>query len=151
MKEASVVFNSLVNATGAAKSDLTYQFDWSILDEGMYEVSFVYHGLNNKKTGAKLPLIYIDLGTTPCVYSTSDTNYANQSLFLGTLFASEVVSGDAQYLASHEQNEPIKIRTRPMNQTPRVFVNNIDGTPFTDSVGADLADYVLTLHLKKID
>lgn len=151
MKEASVVFNSLVNATGTNNNDLTYQFDWSILDEGMYEVSFVYHGLNNKKTGDKLPLVYIDLGTSSHTYSTSATNYANQTLFLGTLFSSEVVSGDAQYLSSHEQNEPKIIRTRPMNQSPRIFVRNIDGTPFTDSIGAELAEYVLTLHLKKID
>jgi len=151
MKEIAVVFNSLVNATGTNNNDLTYQFDWSILEEGAYEVSFTYHGLNNQKTGAKLPLVYIDLGTNPQVYATSATNYANQTLFLGTLFSSEVVSGDAQYLASHEQNEPIRIKTRPMNQSPRIFVNNIDGTPFTDSLSAELADYVLTLHLKKID
>lgn len=151
MKEIAVVFNSLVNATGTNNNDLTYQFDWSILEEGAYEVSFTYHGLNNKKTGDKLPLVYIDLGTNPNVYATSATNYANQTLFLGTLFSSEVVSGDAQYLASHEQNEPIRIKTRPMNQSPRIFVNNIDGTPFTDSLSAELADYVLTLHLTKID
>lgn len=149
--EASVVFNSLVNATGTNKNDLTYRFDWSILDEGKYKVSFTYHGLTNKKTGDKLPLVYIDLGASSSAYSTSASNYANQTLFLGTLFASDVVSGDAQYLASHEQNEPITIKTRPINQSPRIFVQNIDGTPFTDSIGADLADYVLTLHLKKVD
>ena len=150
MKEIAVVFNSLVNATGTNNNDLTYEFDWSILEEGKYEVSFVYHGLTNKK-GDKVPLLHIDLGATANVYKTGATNYANQTLFLGTLFAAEVISGDTQYLATHEQNEPIVIRTRPMNQTPRVFVQNIDGTPFTDGVGADLADYNLTLHLKKID
>jgi hypothetical protein len=150
MKEIAVVFNSLVNATGAVKSDLTYQFDWSILDEGAYQVSFVYHGLTNKK-GNKVPLLYVDLGSSSTTYSTSATNYANSTLFLGTLFASEVISGDTQYLSSHEQNEPKIIKTRPMNQSPRIFVRNMDGTPFTDAIGADLADYVLTLHLKKID
>lgn len=149
MKEAVVVFNSLVNATGTDKNNLTYQFDWSHFEECPYEVSFTYYGLTNHKSGAKQPLVYIDLGVVPNVYATSTTNYANQSLYLGTLQATEVVSGDAQYYATEETNVPITIQGRPTNQSPRIFLLNIDGTPFTDSQLGELADYVLALRLKK--
>jgi hypothetical protein len=149
MKEAVVVFNSLLNATGSNNNNLTYKVDWSILDEGEYDLTFTYHGLNNHKTGAKQPIIYIDLGTTANTYQTSISNYSNQSLYLGTLLASEIISGDAQYYATLETNVPIHIKGKPNNQNPRIFVENIDGTPFTDSQDNELADYVLALCFKK--
>ena len=152
MKEAVVVFNSLVNATGANHNNLTYQFDWSILDEGEYMVSFTYHGLNDHNVGTKCPIVFIDLGVGTSVYATSATNYANQSLFLGTLICDRVHSStNAQYYAEETTNVPIRINGRPTNQSPRIFMLNIDGTAFTDSNAGELADYILTLRLKKID
>jgi hypothetical protein len=149
MNCAVVVFNSLVNAIGSNNNDLTYQFDWSGFEECEYEVSFSYHGLNNKNNGTKMPLVFIDLGVVPKVFQTSTSNYANQSLFLGTLLAGEKVSGDAPYIANYTENVPIIIGSRPRNQTPRIFIQNIDGTPFTDSDSVELADYVLALRFEK--
>lgn len=149
--DAVVVFNSLVNATGANNNDLTYQFDWSQFEDCDYEVSFSYHGLTNKINGSKLPLVFIDLGSSQCVFQTSATNYANQSLFLGTLQATAKTSGDAEYVATETTNVAIHIKGRPRNQSPRIFIQNIDGTPFTDSNSAELADYVIALHLKKME
>lgn len=151
MKEAVVVFNSLVNATGANHNDLTYQFDWSILDEGEYLVSFTYHGLNDANTGTKLPLVFIDLGVGANVYATSATNNANQSLFLGTLLDGNKNGTNAQYYAEETTNVPIRIKGRPTNQSPRIFLQNIDGTPFTDSNAGELNDYVLALRFSKCD
>jgi len=151
MKEAVVVFNSASNATGTNNNDLTYQFDWSHFDEGEYLVSFTYHGLNNHNTGAKQPLVFIDLGVGKNVYATSATNYANQSLFLGTLIAGDLNGTNKQYYAEETTNVPIRINGRPTNQSPRIFVQNIDGTAFTDTNTAELADYVLALRFSKCD
>ena len=151
MKEAVVVFNSLVNATGSNHHNLTYQFDWSILDEGEYLVSFTYHGLNDSNTGTKCPLVFIDLGVGTNVYATSATNYANQSLYLGTLLAERVSATNAQYYAEETTNVPIRIKGRPTNQSPRIFMLNIDGTTFTDSNAGELADYILALRFSKCD
>lgn len=149
MNEIVVVFNSLVNSTGSNHNDLKYKFDFTIMEQCPYEVSFSYHGLNNKINGTKLPLVFVDLGVVPDVFQTSDSNYANQSLFLGKLLAGEKVSGDAPYIASYNDNVPIIINSRPRSQNPRIFMTNIDGTPFTDSNSVELADYVLALRFKK--
>jgi len=153
MDDYLVVFNSRQNATGANRNDLTYQFDWTQLPDVDYTMSFTWTGEANTMNGTKTALVFVDLGTTTLCFSTSATNYANRSLFIGCLRTTTQGQGAGEFsnlVANDTDNGHIHIKGRPRNQTIRVRVLDGSLAPFTDTAAAELAPYVLGLRLERV-
>lgn len=153
MKDYTVVFNSRKFATGAVRNDLTYQFDWSQFPDDDYYVSFTYNAEANDLNGTKIAQVFIDIGGSMYAFETAQSNYANRSLFLGTLYINSHLQGvtDVIYLASSDnQNGHIYLKGRPNNQSPRIQILDGAGAPFLDAIGDPPAHYILTLSFHPV-
>ena len=154
MKDYTVVFNSRKFATGAVRNDLTYQFDWSQFpaDEDYY-VSFTYNSEANDLDGTKIAQVFIDIGGSMYAFETAPSNYANRSLFLGTLYINSHLQGttDVIFLASSDnQNGHIYLMGRPTNQSPRIQILDGAGAPFLDANGDPPSHYILALSFQPV-
>lgn len=141
----NVICNS-VNGIGAVNSQKKYNFDWSVLPEGKYEVHYSYIGGINNFTGAKIALLNVELGSSK-VFTTNATTQAQTSNFLGNIcpLVAQVAVANSIFRADDSTNPPIFLDNRPFNQQFEVKVTDAAGALFTDGAGADLAPYVLTL------
>ena len=153
MRDYLVVFNSRKNATGAVRNDLTYQFDWSQFPEDDYYVSFTYKSEANDLDGTQIGQVFIDIGGTMYAFETTAQNYANRSLFLGSLHINShgtAAVSVSYFEASNEQNAPIYLKGRPTNQTPRIQILDGAGVPFLDANGDPPANYVLAVRFERL-
>jgi len=154
MKDYTVVFNSRKFATGSSRNDLTYQFDWSQLSaEDDYYVSFTYKAEANDLDGTQIGQVFIDIGGTMYAFETTAQNYANRSLFLGSLHINShgtAAASVSYFEASNEQNAPIYLKGRPTNQTPRIQILDGAGVPFLDANGDPPANYVLAVRFERL-
>lgn len=154
MDDYLVVFNSRQNAEGTNRNDLTYNFDWTRIPDVDYTLSFTWTGEANVMNGTKNALIYVDLGASTLCFSTSDTNYANRSLFIGCLRTNSHGSGTGNsftlLVANDTDNGHIHVKGRPHNQTIRVRVLDGSLNPFTDTDNAELAHYIFGLRLERV-
>lgn len=154
MDDYLIVFNSRKNADGSNRNNLTYHFDWSQLEAGDYTLSFNYIGETNTLDGTSLIQVHLDLGATMFSFETSPTNYANRTLFIGTLRANSFGNGVGNthtfLQAGETENGHIHIKGKPTNQNPRVVVLDGAGQPYLDDDGAELGHYILTLRMERL-
>lgn len=141
----NVVCNS-VNGIGATNSLKKYNFDWSQLPQGKYEVHYSYVGEKNAYDGLKTALLNVELGCSK-VYVCDANTQAQTSNFIGCLIplASQLGAGFDIFRVEDMTNPPIHLDSRPSNQHFEVKVTDENGALYTDSAAADLAPYVLTL------
>ena len=142
-------YNVIVNSasgTGAVNSQKKYNFDWSVLPEGKYEVRFSYISEINNCNGLRMALLNVELGCSK-VFTTGATIAAQTSNFLGNLvpLTIEVAPVDAIFRTDTTTNPPVFLDNRPFNQQFEVKVLDETGALYLDGAGADLAPYVLTL------
>ena len=154
MDDYLVVFNSRKNADGSNRNNLTYHFDWSQLVDGDYTISFNYIGETNTLDGTSLVQVQLDLGASTFSFETSPTNYANRTLFIGTLrmnsFGNGVGNTFTFLQTSDTDNGHIHIKGRPTNQNPRIIVLDGAGQPYVDDAAAELGHYILTLKMERL-
>jgi len=153
------MFNIVLNSLQASdfsspeNNDSTYLFNWTNIPQGRYSVSFSYKGLNNADYIANdSPQIFISFGSNGTTYQAKDIDGSFVSLFLGNLRAETHAGGQVYFYANLNDNPEMFLTSRPSDTQIRVQVFRSDfTTPFTTLTGnVDLADYVLTLHFKKI-
>lgn len=148
----SVVLNSTQSFAGTVNNNRTYLFDWTDYALGRYKCSFTYKGGDNNLTGSSMPLVYMDLGGNPQMYTTSATQSGNQtSLFLGTLDGVEIASATQNYyLKADTTSNPPVVMNRPQSQQLNVrIVQNDTTTAWVDAAAAANTNYILTLHFEK--
>jgi len=157
MNDIQVVFNSRHGATGTNRNDLYYNFDWSKLKDTFYEVSFTCITQTGAFNGDKLAMLYVHLGNTPLVYkpivSTASTNTEFVG-FLKPVILQNTTPALATYLcASNEDNHNFHLNGKPTQQFPRITFRDATDALYTDSLGAEMPHYILTLHFteKHID
>ena len=137
------------NGTGTYNAGKTYLFDWSVLPDGKYTVSYTYIGKNNTLDGSKLALVNIQLGSSK-EFTTSTQVIAQTSNFIGNLYP-QAVSGSYVLRTDNLNNPHIKLDSRPYNTSFRVDVFDSNGYPFIDaaivntSAGSSIAGTVLTI------
>jgi hypothetical protein len=151
MNDIQVVFNSRHGATGTNRNDLFYNFDWSKLKDTFYEVSFTCITGTGTFNGDKIAMLYVHLGNTPLVYKPIASTASTNTEFIGFLKPELVQTATpalATYLYASESSNPnFHLNGRPTQQNPRITFRDATDALYTDSAGAELPHYILTMHL----
>lgn len=151
MNDIQVVFNSRIGATGTNRNDLFYNFDWSKLKDTFYEVSFTCITGTGTFNGDKVAMVYTHFGNTPLVYKTTDTTASTNTEFIGFLKPELVQTATpalATYLYASETSNPnFHLNGKPTQPNPRITFRDATGALYTDSAGAEIPHYILTIHL----
>lgn len=151
MNDIQVVFNSRIGATGTNRNDLYYNFDWSKLKDTFYEVSFTCITQTGTFNGDKIAMVFTHFGNTPLVYKTIDSTASANTEFIGYL-KPEILQNSTPALATYlhagdSDNPNFHLNGRPTQQFPRITFRDATGALYTDSVGAEMPHYILTIHL----
>jgi hypothetical protein len=153
MNDIVVVFNSRLNATGTNRNDLTYNFDWSKLKEAKYEIAMSCNMGTLAWYGDKLAQVFTHFGNTPQVYKMVDNTASQNTEFMGYLFPSTLQNATtlATFLCAKESDNPhFHIGGRPTQQFPRITFRDGTGGLLTDSAGAEIPHYSLTIRLTEV-
>jgi hypothetical protein len=141
-KEVSynIIFKS-VSGIGPTISSKTYFFDWSILENGNYELSYSFMSLNSPNQQQNL-ILYINLGNhdTFEVLPLSGVKNSNFLCVLNQYSATNFKSFFERFINSKTQ-----IINRPSNNNITVDIKIFVGTNTFN-----IEDYILNLNLKKI-
>jgi hypothetical protein len=147
----NVICNS-VNGIGATNSQKKYNFDWSTLPQGKYEVHYSYVGEINAYNGTKNALLNVELGCSKVFVCGANTQ-AQTSNFLGCLIplSAQLGAGFDIFRVEDMTNPPIHLDSKPSNNFFEVKVTDEAGALYTDSAAADLAPYILTLSFDLLE
>jgi hypothetical protein len=104
--------------------------------------------------GNKIPMLYTHFGVTPLVYKNGTENVAANTEFMGTLKWNIVQSsapGLVSYICASESDNPhIHLNGRPTQTNPRVTFRDGTDALLTDSAGAEIGHYILTIRLTEL-
>jgi hypothetical protein len=150
-KDFTLFLNSTqgTHLTSNTPAELRYSFDWSVFQEGDYELTFTFVSLNNDLDPAEPAYLTADFGTR--VYTSSTTGGTPSSQVLGLLFPNVFSLTEGHLEATCQTNPPLSLR-RPYNNQFIVRIFSIDGLLFVDKAApaVNLNDYLLVLRFKKI-
>lgn len=141
-----------VDGTGLSANQKTYNFDFSSWEDGAYNLTFTYVGMEDVLDAAHICNVFVNLGTTT-VFNTGATNYANTTERIGHLLERGIggTTERGNYLyAETITNTPIYMYHRPMNQTIEVTLLDETGVLYLDGGGSRPANYLLTLHFQRV-
>ena len=146
----NVLLNSNNRVSGTGTSTCTYYFDWSILPDTPYRVSWGFvTGGNVDSTVNKVLLIEANLSQSSVFVANTIRVRATNSYFLGTAITNE--SGLSFLYGDRNTNGDIYLTHRPVSNEFEVNLKTLSGLPWTDSVGAEISDYILSLTFETID
>lgn len=141
METYNIIINSLTNIGGTNQSNYQYTFDWGLIPDSNYEVSFKFSTAVNTENSI-LEIAIPDLGATFKTYQTIapgvSSNYPN---ILGTVNSYDSL----YYLALPTDNPPVYISNRPFNNNFTVYITDTAGA--LKNIGVN---YILILSFKKI-
>lgn len=150
-------FNIVLNSQQSAApfidtNDLYFDFNWTNIPPGKYDMSFSYIGQNNTDYVANdCPQVFLSLGTVPSVYQASGQIGSVVSTFIGSLRAQTHAAGQVGFYVNAQDNPEVHFNNLPTSGPIRVQVFKSDFiTPFTTQGGSDLAEYVMVLTFKKV-
>lgn len=146
----TIVLNSqqAYATAGTGSNTKTYNFDWSILPQGSYEVHWTFLSETTNIAYNTLPLVFIDFNGAPNVYSGSNTSsIASTSQYMGFV-KSYITGANAFFHAEDMTNMPLYFNSRPTNNvfTVRILNNDNPPTPYQPTTG-NLGEYVMTINL----
>ena len=149
----NIVLNAENKVAGGTNASCLYNFDWGILPRGEYKVTFSYQGGANSIHTVRFATLSVDLGQSKNFTTSSTVTITPSTRIIGYLQPYNITAStitNASYLISTYNNTPVYLSNPPSNQTFLVQVSNPDGTPYTDSLNAVNASYVLILSFELI-
>lgn len=149
----NVVINSNQRAAGTSVNDAGYNFDWSVLPQGKYKLTWVFiGGPCNMSTLIILPMLEITLGQASVFRADPTTVRASTTTALG-IITPNVISSACYLSADLTTNSPIFLANKPNNNSFNVRIVTNDTVPvlFLDYNGDALPEYVLTLSLELVE
>lgn len=144
----NIVLNSLNQVSGGTNANATYYYDWSVLQQGQYKVTFTYQGGSNTIITTRFATLAVELGQSKVFATSSTTTQAPTSRIIGILSPFIMSSTGTSSLVSSLINQPIYLNAVPTSNTFSVQVSNPDGTPYTDTNVSVNGNYVLILTLE---
>lgn len=136
----NVVLNSNNKVGGTNTSNYEYNFDWSNLEQGAYELTFTFNAVSSA-IDSVIAICCPDLGVASNVFTTKNLTAQSFNNVLGVIYPSSTLD----YTISTQHNPPVYLQTRPHSSHITIYLYDTDGALI------DLAvDYVLILSLKKI-
>lgn len=150
----NIVLNSqqVSDSSSGNNNDCTYEFNWTNIPQGKYEMSFSYIGQNNDDFLADdIPHLFLALNSVASTYIASDQTNNYISRYIGGLLANTHSLDNINFYANEEDNCKVYFEHLPTSGPIRVKVLESDFiTPFETSGASPLANYVLVLHFRQI-
>ena len=151
----NIVLNSLQvsDSSSGNNNDCTYEFNWTNIAQGKYEMNFSYKGQNNADFVANdSPQLFLSIGAVPSTYQASNAYGSVVSNYIGGLHAETHAANQVAFYANEQDNCKVYFENLPTSGPIRLQVFRQDFiTPFTTVTGGfELADYVVVLHFKQI-
>ena len=135
---------------GDGKQNRQYYFDWSVIPDGKYEITFSFVGDSSTISTLSQYTLFSNMISPQNVYQAGDRVGANTIAYLGTLRFDTINSGTTpdtlNCLVSNSTDNPPVICNRP---TTNIFTIGV----FSGLSGAlvnPMTDYILTLHFKPL-
>tara|TARA_R110002012_G_scaffold321092_1_gene547364 strand:- start:2414 stop:2881 length:468 start_codon:yes stop_codon:yes gene_type:complete len=141
--------------TGTDPANVEYKFDWSIIPDGEYEMTYMFMSkallvadadAQNQNVST---MIEIEVPFMTDRYKVSTNGYANSSNIAGVVYPVEIAHHSAkrlrQYRALATENAPVILRGKPQGNTFRVRTLQTHG----EDLG-EMFDYDLVINLKHI-
>jgi hypothetical protein len=150
----NIVLNSqqVSAASSGNTNDCTYEFNWTNIPQGKYEMSFSYKGQNNDDFLAEdIPHLFLSLNAVSSTYQASSQNGSVISQYIGALLGNTHNPLNMNYYAKEEDNCKVYFENMPTSGPIRVQVFDSNFiTPFETIGGSPLADYILVLHFRQL-
>lgn len=140
METYNIIINSLTKIAGTNYSNYEYTYDWGLIPEGKYEMTFSFTSAATTDN-TLLTILIPDLGATMNNFTTATNTGGNYANMLGTV----TNINSLYYKSCVNENPPIYLNNRPMNSRFSVYVLDNTGTFKNIAVA-----YILILSLKKI-
>ena len=147
------IYNVLINsmnriAGGTTISSARYYFDWGIMEEGMYDLTWGFTSSDVDTRINEIGLVSINLGQCT-VFTASSTNVrASTTSIIGSIIPNE---NDASSFLYGDRNTNGVIRlNRPTNNEFEVEIRTVDGDLWVDAAGLSFHEYLLSLNFQKI-
>ncbi len=150
MDNFKLILNSN-NGIGSNPNSLSYFYDFSQHEEGVYELTFSFVSGNNDVDPSQPAEVFISFNTLrsySCVVN-NGAQGAVSSNHIGLLFPTYLSATNGYLRANMSDNTASYVR-RPYINTFSVNILTRAGVPYTDSNSANLASYILVLSFKKI-
>ena len=151
----NIVLNSqqVSDASSGNTNDCTYEFNWTNIPQGKYEMSFSYKGQNNDDFLAEdIPHLFLSLNSVASTYQASNAYGSVVSTYIGGLHAETHDAANVNFYSNEPDNCRVYFENLPTSGPIRlqVFRANFT-TPFTTITGGlNLANYVVVLHFRQI-
>lgn len=146
----TIVLNSqqAYATAGTGANTKTYNFDWSILPQGSYELHWTFLSETTNVSYGTLPLVFIDFGGSANVYNGSNTSTIAPTMNYIGFVKSYLVGASSFFHAEDMTNMPIYLNSRPSNNVFTVrFLNNDNPPTAYQPATGNLGEYILTLNL----
>lgn len=128
-------------------STTSFLFDWTLVPEGNYDLTFSYMSDDTTITLSPVMTLWADLNGVEQCYLANGTSASRKINFLGILKASGH-GANTYYFADSTTNPPIRLQ-RPSNNNFTISLRNgLTTTAYTTPIAAQ---YVLILHFEKCD
>lgn len=147
MKEYVVVLKSESGANGGSHDTITYQFNWSVLDDIPYDVCFSFASDTMTVAASSVNSIVATDLFTGSIYEASTTQVAKTSNALGLIFGVTGSTGTSCLTADKEANPPIYLPGRPRQNSFTVNLFQLNGTTL-NTVFTTSINYCLILYFK---
>lgn len=151
LESFNVVCDSRTNySAGAGSQNRSYYFDWSVIPDGKYEITFSFISDSNTLSLLQQYSIFSNMISPQNAFQAGSRVGANTIAYLGTLRPDAVNNGTTpdtlNVLVANATDNPPVICNRPMTN---IFTIGIyDG--LSGTLVNPMSDYMLTLHFKPL-
>jgi hypothetical protein len=132
----SIALNSRDRVNGGVANDCEFPFDFGVLKDGDYEMTFTFVSDPHDMTDIiKTCSVFSNTGGAN-VYTTTNTTNAGTTQYIGSLHSGGQLghSGattDEQLIAGTHDNGGVYMSSKPANHTIKIRLLDSTGTPFT--------------------
>lgn len=147
-------FKLIVNSdkyygTKTNNDSINYLFDFTNVDDGLYELTFTFAGeSNNEEFSGPAELSINFYGSKNYVVSPTFTSLTSTT-HVGLLYP-DIISTTGGYLYAKASDNPPTLLRKPQSSMFTVAINNIAGTPYLDGSGNPVSRYIMALNFHKV-
>lgn len=148
MKTYNVLLNSNNRVVGTTVSTAKYYFDWYVMEEGEYTLSWGFASSGVDTTVNKVGLVSVSLGQSKNYMATSTNIRGMTTNIIGIIVPNENDPSSFCY-GDRNINGDI-VLMRPTTNEFIVSITTMDGLPWVDSALAQMPEYSLSLTFTKL-